>query len=58
MEQSVKLVKETTRGSRDPGVDSGQIVVRIRLVFSVTFGFFQVRLLGLIILLGVLKTHG
>lgn len=56
MEQSVSLVKEMTKDSRDTDVNSGQIVVRIRLVFSVTFSFFQVCILCLIILLGVLKT--
>lgn len=57
MEQSVSLVKEMTKGSRDTHVNSGQIVVRIRFVFSVTFSFFQVCFLCLIILLGVLKTN-
>lgn len=56
MEQSVSLVKEMTKGARDTDVNYGQIVVRIRLVFSVTFSFFQVCILCLIILLGVLKT--
>lgn len=56
MEQSVSLVKEMTKGSRDTDVNSGQIVVRIRLVFSLTFSFFQVSILCLVILLGVLKT--
>lgn len=32
-------------------------MMRIRLVFGVTFSFFQVRILGLIILLCILKTY-
>lgn len=58
MEQSVHLVKERTKRLSDSDVDSGLITERIRLVFGVTFSFFQVCILCLIILLGILKTNG
>lgn len=57
VEQSVNLVKERTKRLSDSDEDSGLIMERIRLVFSVTFSFFQVCFLCLIILLGVLKTN-
>lgn len=38
-------------------VNSRQITRRIRLVFCVIFGFFQVSVLGLFILLRILEAH-